>query len=107
MVVERIRLSAPVSGSRMGTAVDLLQVTDAHVGIALGGLQARMAKHLLDRAQVGAGVQQRRRETMAKAMRRKPLVDIRRHDTAREEVLHRSRSQAATAEICDNRSVGR
>ena len=42
----------------MGAGVDLLELVDADVGVALRRGQAGVAEHLLDRAQVRALVEQ-------------------------------------------------
>ena len=54
----------------MRSPIDLFEMIHADVSIALGGREARMPEHLLDRAQVGARVQHMGRERMSQAMRR-------------------------------------
>jgi hypothetical protein len=63
IVVERTLESE--SGSWVGTAINLFEMLYTDMSVALSRGETRMAEHLLDRAQVGAGVEHMRGETMA------------------------------------------
>ena len=89
----------------MGLVVDRHQVVDVDVGVALGGAQAGVAEHLLDRAQVGALAQQVRREAVAQGVRR----DARRPGhllAAGEQPAHGARAEAQPAAGDEQRGAG-
>ena len=54
---------------RVSGVVDRHQSVDAHVGVALRRREARVAEELLDRPQVGAGVEEVRRAAVAERVR--------------------------------------
>src|SRR5260370_19579193 len=81
------------SGARMGTAVNLFEMLDTDVSVTLRGGEARMAEHLLDRAQVGSGVEHVRREAVAAPVRRDRRTQSRRHDTPGQEIYDPTRRQ--------------
>jgi hypothetical protein len=54
---------------RVRREVELAAAAVAHVRVQLGGGEIRVAEHLLDAAQVGAALQQMRREGVAQQMR--------------------------------------
>ena len=59
----------------MAFLVDREQLRGIHVRVALGRAEARVAEELLNRAQVGAALQQMRREGMPEGMRADPGPD--------------------------------
>ena len=48
------RLFSGLSRRRVGAVVDLAQVGDGHLGVDAGGVEPRVAEHLLDQADVRA-----------------------------------------------------
>src|SRR5579863_1599286 len=102
MVVERTRVSGSRSGAGMGTTVNLFQMTHADMSIALRSGETRMAEHLLNRAQVGAGVEQMRREAVAQTMRRQGRLEAGNGQPALEHLLHGARGQTPAAQIGDD-----
>src|ERR1700730_19169613 len=78
---------------------------DADVGVALGGREARMAEDVLDRPQVGAGVEQLRGEAMAQTVRRDRRSQSRLHDTLGQDILDRARRQPPAPQVSDYRAV--
>src|SRR5439155_10417662 len=63
------RARVPRSGTRMRAVVDTAQPLAVDVAVHLGRRQRRMTEQLLDRAQVGAALEQVRRERVPKPMR--------------------------------------
>lgn len=55
--------------ARMALFVDFLEPFDGDMGVNLRGRETGMAQQFLDAPQVGPGVQQVRRETVAQGMR--------------------------------------
>jgi len=55
--------------------VDFDELADVHVGVNLGGVQARVSEHLLDVTQVGAVLQQERRHRVAEQVATADLAD--------------------------------
>ena len=53
----------------MGLSVDVQQLRGVDVRVALGRAEARVAEEFLNRAQVGAALQQMRRERMPQRVR--------------------------------------
>src|SRR5687768_9625799 len=64
-----IRRSALTIRTRVGLAIHVDQLRRIDVRIPLGGADARVAEQLLDGAQVGAALQEMRRERMTQRMR--------------------------------------
>src|SRR5262249_27014257 len=87
IVVERI-LARDELGSGVGTAINLFQMADTDMGIALSGGQARMAEHFLYRSQVCPRVQHVGCKTMAKSMRANGGSNTGLHETARDNFLY-------------------
>src|SRR6202166_1021563 len=103
MVVPRMTLSG--SGAWMGTAINLFEMVDAHVSVALRGGEARMPEHLLDRAQIGARVEQVCGEAMTQSVRRDRGSESRRHDAPGQDVFDRARRQPTGAQVGDYGAV--
>src|SRR6185503_15207754 len=60
---------APGSGARVRAVVDAAQAAGVDVAVDLGRRQRRVAEQLLDRAQVGAALEEVRRVRVAEAVR--------------------------------------
>ena len=64
------RRRALFSRARMGVSIDLRHFSNIQMRIYLGGRKARMPEHFLDAPQVGVGVYEVRRKTMAQLVGR-------------------------------------
>src|SRR5207244_286517 len=86
--------------------VDLEQVLGRDVGVALRRRQARVSEQLLDRAQVGAAVEQMGGEGVAERVRAHPAENPALDDPLREELADGARGEpAALAEIQEERAL--
>src|SRR5215469_8700974 len=94
------------SRARVGTAVYLFKVIHAHVRVALGGGQARVAKHLLNGAQIRAVVEQVSCKAMAESVRGNARDDPGTKQAARDDHFNAARSKARAAQIGDYRTIG-
>src|SRR5207245_10094063 len=90
------RTFAASSGAWMGIAINLFQTIHADMSIALRGREARMAEHLLDRAQVGIGIEHVRRERMAQPMGRHRGVESGLDNSPRDDLLDTARAEPRT-----------
>ena len=71
----------------MGLSIDVQQLRRVHVGVSLRRRQLNVPEQLLDRAQVGASLQQMRGERVAQRVRADAKACAARRDVAPNETL--------------------
>src|SRR6185437_15278400 len=87
----------PAARARMGRVVDLGEVLEVEVRIDLGGSDARVAEHLLHRAQVARRLEHVRGERMAKHVRVHVHGDAGEESPALDAPLHLARREPPAA----------
>ena len=83
----------------MRFSIHLLESRDIQVRVALRGRQSRVSQQLLNRPQVGPGLEQVRRKGMPQRMRADPLGDRRLADIAPDDAIDAAGREASAAEI--------
>lgn len=101
------RGAAPTSvttlGSWVSLSIDLQELRRVDVRVALRGRELHVAEQFLDRAQVGAALQQVRRKRMPQRMRRDAEARAARRDVLGNEALDAPPAEARAAEIHEQR----
>ena len=87
----------------MRLAIDVEQLRGVHVRVALRRRQLHVPEQLLDRAQVGASLEQVRGEGVSQRVRADAESRAARRDVARDETLHASPGEAGAAEVEEER----
>jgi len=77
----------------VGFFVDLFQTGDAHMRVNLRGVEAGVAEQFLHEPQIGTGVEQVRRVTVADLMRCEIVRQIRQREITLQQQLHLTHGQ--------------
>ena len=80
---------------RVRLLVNLLQPLDGGVGVDLGRRDRRVAEQLLDGAEIGAAIEEVRREAVAERVRRRAAADAGLERALVDDAAERARRQAA------------
>ena len=83
----------------MGLPIHLEQLRRIHVRIALRGRQLHVTQQLLDRAQIGAALEQMAGERVTQRVRADPEARAAPRDVARHETLHAAAGQPRAPRI--------
>ena len=94
----------PVSSPWMVLVVDFFQVFPVDVGINLGGGDVGVAEHLLDRPEIGAGVEKMSGKGVADRVRRDLLLQGGAADVLVQEVAHRPIAEPFPVAINEKRT---
>src|SRR5262249_32335552 len=92
------------AGARVGGVVHAHELVGAHVGVALRRRQAAVAEELLDHAEIGAGVEQMRRERVAQRVRAHAPADPGRGGARPHDRVQRAHAEPPAARVREQRA---